>query len=187
MRKALELDPLNPMITGCLGVNLIANRQYDEAIRHTQTALQLNGEHLFMRFMLSLAYDGKGMRAEALAEMDKALDIAPGASFMAGSVAGFYCRAGQPEKARKLLIRISEAAKKQYVSPLGPALVHFALGEKDEGFGFLEKAREERSVNLAFMVADPVLDSVRSDPRFVSLMKTVGLPESAWAVRTFPK
>jgi tetratricopeptide (TPR) repeat protein len=187
MRKALELDPLNPMIGGDLGYDLISNRQYDEAIRHMQTALQLNSEDPDARIALSSAYEGKGMRAEALAEMDKALEIAPTASFVAGSAAGLYCRAGQPEKARKLLVRISEAAKKQYVSPLGPALVHFALGENEEGFRFLEKVREERSADLAFMVTNPVLDSVRSDPRFVSLMKTVGLPESVWAVRSSPK
>jgi hypothetical protein len=66
-------------------------------------------------------------------------------------------------------------------------MIHIALGETDEGFRLLDRAAEERSVNLQFEGTDPVFNSVRHDPRFLSLRQKLGLPEAAWATGALGK
>jgi hypothetical protein len=50
------------------------------------------------------------------------------------------------------------------------------LGQKEQAMEWLEKAYEERSLVLDDLHADPDFDRLRSDARFVELMKRIGLP-----------
>lgn len=58
------------------------------------------------------------------------------------------------------------------------ALVYAALGDKDEAFQWLERAYKEHDDDLALLKVDPRWDSLRGDPRFMSLLQRVGLPSS---------
>ena len=55
------------------------------------------------------------------------------------------------------------------------ALTYTALGDKDKAFQWLEVARENRSSGIVLLKVDPRLDSLRSDPRFNNLVKSVHL------------
>jgi len=58
--------------------------------------------------------------------------------------------------------------------PLAPDLtqrVHFALGENDQGFKWLERSYEERVPGMKRLKIDQEYDSVGSDPRFKALLK----------------
>jgi hypothetical protein len=68
-----------------------------------------------------------------------------------------------------------EKASQLYVSPYNPARICFALGEIDRGFKWLNQAYEDRDRRLIELKADPMFDSVRSEPRFVELMDKMGL------------
>jgi hypothetical protein len=50
------------------------------------------------------------------------------------------------------------------------------LGEKDLAFQYLDRAYQLHQSDLLSMNADPELDSLRSDPRFLSLRRKVGFP-----------
>jgi hypothetical protein len=56
-------------------------------------------------------------------------------------------------------------------------MVHVGLEEKDEAFKWLEKAYQERSWWLIFIKMDPLLDSLRSDARFIDLLRRIGFPQ----------
>jgi hypothetical protein len=64
------------------------------------------------------------------------------------------------------------------VAPYLVATAYFTLGETDRGFEWLEKAFDEYDENLNFIAVDPVLDSQRSDPRFIDLLDRAGLEQS---------
>jgi hypothetical protein len=51
------------------------------------------------------------------------------------------------------------------------------LGEKDQAFFWLEKAYAEKSDNLGWIKVNRSADSLRSDPRYVALLKKMGLPQ----------
>jgi hypothetical protein len=51
------------------------------------------------------------------------------------------------------------------------AVIHAGLGDKDRAFEWLERCYAERSRHLTFLKVAPVVDSLRSDPRFSELLR----------------
>ncbi|HLA94937.1 MAG TPA: hypothetical protein VK612_04395, partial [Pyrinomonadaceae bacterium] len=55
------------------------------------------------------------------------------------------------------------------------AEIHAQLGEKDAAFELLNKALEERDHRMAQLRVNPKLDNLRSDPRFIQLLRQMNL------------
>ena len=66
--------------------------------------------------------------------------------------------------------------KQRYVPAYSIAAAYAALGDKDEAFMWLERAFEERSLELAFIGVEPEMDVLRADPRFRDLIRRMNLP-----------
>jgi hypothetical protein len=62
------------------------------------------------------------------------------------------------------------------VQPIWIAVIHAALGDKEEAFSWLRKAVGDRSVWLIYLNVDPIFDSLRTDPRFADVVRQVALP-----------
>jgi hypothetical protein len=84
-----------------------------------------------------------------------------------------YAVVGESAKARKLIGELNVLAKQRYVSPFSTAIVHVGLGENDEAISLLDLAYQERSDTMAILKIYPLLDPIRSDPRFMELEKRV--------------
>ena len=78
----------------------------------------------------------------------------------------------------KVLGDIQELSTRRYVSPYAVATIYAGLGDREQAFLWLEKSYQERSPLLTFLRVEPTLDSLRSDPRFESLVRRVGLSEA---------
>jgi hypothetical protein len=78
-------------------------------------------------------------------------------------------------QAHKALEQLNHLPAQTYVGPCYPATAYIALGEKSTALDLLEKAYQERSSCVAFLNAFSDYDPVRSDPRFIDLLKKVGL------------
>jgi hypothetical protein len=87
-----------------------------------------------------------------------------------------YAVSGRKDQALKVIQELSDLAKRKYVSSYNVGIIYLGLGEKDRGFEWLENAYRERSDLLVYLNADPRLSDVHADPRFVDLVKRVGLP-----------
>ena len=74
---------------------------------------------------------------------------------------------------------LEEKSHEVYVAPYWRGVVYTGLGKKDEAFALLEKASEEHDGSMVFLKVDPVFDSIRSDPRFISLMKKMGFEKNS--------
>ena len=64
-----------------------------------------------------------------------------------------------------------------YLPPSAIAGTYFAAGDKERGFGWLERAYHERDDNLAAIKIDPTFAPIRSDPRYTDLLRRMGLPQ----------
>jgi predicted nucleic acid-binding protein len=83
---------------------------------------------------------------------------------------------GKREEARKILNNIIEYSKGNYIPSVAIASVFSALGEKEQAFAWLEKAVRERDpFLLMFLKTLHRFDPVRSDPRYVALLRKIGL------------
>ena len=54
-------------------------------------------------------------------------------------------------------------------------MIRAGLGDKDTALTSLEKAYEEHAVDLGELKVDPVVDGLRTDPRFQHLLHRIGL------------
>ena len=74
-----------------------------------------------------------------------------------------------------MLEEMKGLSNQHYVPPTTVALIYNGLGEQNEALSCLEKAYEERDVRLTLLKVDPNWDSFRSNPRFIALLKRIGL------------
>jgi len=94
---------------------------------------------------------------------------------IAEEVARVYARSGfKPAKLREIEMR-KLLAKRRYVDPTDIAYAYADLGDKEQTFEWLDKAVAEKSGGLEVIKIVPTLDPWRSDPRYLDILKRVGL------------
>jgi TolB-like protein/Flp pilus assembly protein TadD len=172
--RARELDPLSLYINALNGQYLISAGRYDEAIAKLKQTLELDPNFWIAHFMLGTAYVEKRLYPEALAEFNEATELSKGNAEAIMMTGYTWAMAGEPAKARAVLAQL-KALTDQHVPAEHIAMLCSVLGEKDEAFTWLEKACENREVRLCRLKVDPRWNSLRSDPRFVAILKRIGL------------
>jgi Flp pilus assembly protein TadD len=101
-----------------------------------------------------------------------------GGNTMTISATGYVLAlSGERERARDLLEELRRQSMERYVPPYNLAVVHHGLGEREEALAWLERAYEDRDVLLTFVAVAPQWDTLRSDQRFVGLLKRMKLRE----------
>jgi serine/threonine-protein kinase len=176
IKLAHELDPLSRVINLNLARVFYFARQYDDSIEQCRKTIEMYPDYLIAHRRLGIAYAEKGMFEEAEGEFKKALALSENDTETMSAMGYAYAAAGRIEDARKTLDRINAVAKDAYVSPYSMARIHVGLGEIDEAFEWLEKAYQERHGILTYLKVEAAFDRLRSDPRFVDLLRRIGLP-----------
>ncbi len=119
----------------------------------------------------------KGLYEQAMDQYQKVMDLIKGVAAVEISVkaimAQAYAKWGKRDDALQLLDEVITAGT---ASPYSIAGIYAALGEYDSTFDWLNKAYEQRDLQLVSLKVDPTLDAVRDDQRFQILVTRVGLP-----------
>jgi tetratricopeptide (TPR) repeat protein len=174
-KRAQELDPLSFVISTLVGYVPYYSRQYEKAIDQLKKTLKLDPNFAPAHLCLGWAYVWQGRFHEGMAEYQKVRTIVGSGPYGLADLGYAYARIGKKSEATKILNELLEFSKQGYSLPFDIALVYWGLGDKDKTFEWLEKASEERSTFVMFMKIDPQWDGLRSDPRFMALMKKMGL------------
>jgi serine/threonine protein kinase/Flp pilus assembly protein TadD len=181
-RRALELDPLSLSISTGLARAYFWARRYDEAIAHLQNALERDPKYADTHWSFGLAYEQKKMYDEAVAAFQRAISLSKTAEFpegkpeMIAALGHAYAVAGRRDDALRILEQLNELVGRQsYVSPYSIALIHAALGDKEQAFEWLERAYRERDESFIHLKVDPRLDHLRDDPRFAEMLRLIKL------------
>jgi TolB-like protein/Tfp pilus assembly protein PilF len=174
-RRAQELDPLSPVFNAFLGATLLFSRRPDEAIEECRKTIDLYPEFGVGHWYLGRAYLQKGRSRESLVELTEAVRLSGGSPLMQGTLAFAHAAAGDPHQARQVLDGLMRLRREHYASAVGVAVAHAALGERDEALRWLEEAADERAFHLVYLKVWPELDALRAEPRFVALVRRVGL------------
>ena len=82
---------------------------------------------------------------------------------------------GAQAEGRRVLDEMLGLAKTRYVPPEFIAVVYEGVGERQKALQWFERAFRERTMH-AWIVADPRLDGIRTEPRFKDLLRRMGLP-----------
>lgn len=149
-------------------------RDYDGAIDHLQEALRLDPTFAAARTLLGRAYLQKGLYDEGIAELESVVR-GPNGTVFGHMLAQAYAMAGLNSRAQRALdeyLSVVPIERDSYYV----ALVHAALGRSDRALGLLEEAFRRRDPALVNVNVDPRVDSLRSLPRFVALVRQMKFP-----------
>ena len=173
--KACALDPLSPVIGTHVGSILYFRRRYQEAMDQYLRAIEVDpGFHL--------AYWHLGWSYIRLSQFDKALRVLHQARELGCSQALFlvalgclHAASGNRPEAQQVLDEMTSLSARDYVSPLGPALIHTALDNVAAAFQWLEKAVGEHSCRLIHIKVEPGFDRLKTDSRFLAILASMNL------------
>jgi TolB-like protein/Tfp pilus assembly protein PilF len=175
MEKAEELDPVSVSIQRDTAVILYDSRQYREAAEQSKVAIELDRGFAGAYWVLGLAYEGMSRHGDAVEAFGKGLELAPDMPRLLGALGHAYSSWGKRADAEKVLERLNGLSEQRYVSPFDFALVNLGLGDLNTFFEWLDLAYRSRCYELVSTRVDPKFDSVRSDARFVKMMRRLGL------------
>jgi Tfp pilus assembly protein PilF len=170
--KAQELDPLSLTICQNVGAMHYFGRRYDQALRQFRDILAIDPSFGPARLWLGRTHVCLTQYQTAIEEFAKLPDD-PSSKVALGHA---YAVAGDRARAQSILKELKESAKYQYVSAVGIAAIHAGLGEKGEALDWLEKGRDDRSAGMVYLKLDTRFDNLRQEPRFLALLRHIGLP-----------
>jgi tetratricopeptide (TPR) repeat protein len=172
-RRAVELDPLALAGYHQLGLALIWAEQLDEALAVYQHLLTLNPEYTSANLSLSRILLIQGSMEAAMAAAEREQE-----PFWRefGILINLYAQ-GRGEEGDPRLVDFIE--QNQADSAYQIATIYGFRGDIDQVFEWLELAYAQRDGGLPEMLSDPFLNQFSNDPRWVEVLKKVGLYE-AW-------
>jgi TolB-like protein/tetratricopeptide (TPR) repeat protein/class 3 adenylate cyclase len=173
--RARELDPVFFLFRALEGMMLHHAGDNDEALKRLQTTVELDSTFWATHLFLGKVYTQQRKYPEAIAEFTKARQLSGGNSEAIGSIGYVEALAGNKEKAFAVLEEMKTLSSERYIPPSNVGLVYCGLGNKDEALSCLEKACDERDPRVTLLKVDPRWDSVRKNPRFVAILKRIGL------------
>jgi tetratricopeptide (TPR) repeat protein len=171
----MELDPLSLIINACWADTFYVRKEYDQAIREIRKVVEIDPNFAFARLSLGVCHREKGMFEEAIAEIQKARILSGDPLYGLGDLGNAYALAGKKGPAMEVITNLQELSKQGYSVDYDIALVYYGLGDKERVFELLGKACEEKAYGMVLLKPEPVWDSLRSDPRFKSLLKRMNL------------
>jgi tetratricopeptide (TPR) repeat protein len=175
MDKALGLEPVAPGLHSCLAHILYFARRFDAAVRQCQATLEIAPSFAGIYGWLGMADVLRGRTGEGLAALGEGLRQRPGDPRLTALLATAHALAGDHAAARRGLAELEGLARQRYVDPHLQAWPRVALGDFEDAFAWLRRAHEGHSEWLYLLRVDPLLDKLRPDPRFVSLLEAMRL------------
>jgi eukaryotic-like serine/threonine-protein kinase len=171
--RARELDPLSSIINADVAWVYYFARRYPEAEQQALRSREIDPHFWLNEWELGLIHQATGQLHEAVADFQRSLAMSNGGLSERAYLARAYALAGKSQEARALLVEILRVSNERYVPPYYIALVYIGRGDHDRAFEWLQKAFLERSSAMMRLRTEPMLDSLRSDPRFADLVRRV--------------
>jgi TolB-like protein len=181
IKLAQELDPLSPIINTIPGEIYLLARQYDQVIAHCRKLVAVDSTFFPAHVYLGFAYGEKSMYNEAISEGQKAMNLLDNELSKRMIIAGLgsvFGKMGRINEAKKMLRELHRISGGQNPSSYYDAIIYLGLGDKNHALILLEKAVEEhRPTQIAALKVQPLVDPLRTEPRFIALLKKMGLEQ----------
>jgi eukaryotic-like serine/threonine-protein kinase len=177
LERARELDPLSVRISFNVAAQSFAERDFNRAAEQLERTISMDPNNRLALGLLGAVFHHKKMPAEAFKAAYNGNSLE--GRFSTEELAEMrmaYEAAGLPAYLQKTNeFRRKHLAAGTYESPLDIALTYARAGDDAEALDWLETAVEERTPWLLELKMDPGWDSVRSQPRFIAVLKKIGL------------
>ncbi|HRO62328.1 tetratricopeptide repeat protein [Thermomonas sp.] len=177
LRNQLARDPLMPNVHSDICQAYIDLNRLEEAIAECRTALALSPSRIIPHFLLSQAFLLKGDARQALEEARKEpFDVLQ----WLGESMALHALGDHAGSDAALARAVDKYAKEAAYNIAG---VEAWRGNVDSAFTWLDKAVEYKDAGLSGIATDPFLARLRSDPRWMPFLRTLGkAPEQLAAI-----
>jgi eukaryotic-like serine/threonine-protein kinase len=178
MRRALELDPLSIAANTWYQGVLHKEGRDDEAIAQLRKSLRVAGNVPITHFWLGRRYLDKKMNHEAIDEFRSAVALSHQQPFYMASLGYAYAVSGRTDEAGKLLNELTKSPARTYVPAYEVALLAATLGHKDQALQWLQRACDDGACSGRYgsVKTEPAFDGMRTDPRFVEVVRRAAQP-----------
>jgi tetratricopeptide (TPR) repeat protein len=175
-RRALECDPLGLVLNMHLGWHYLYSRQYEKAVEQSLKTLELDQTFILAHVFLGQAYIELHLFPGALAEFEKAVELSERHPPYLADLGYGYAAAGRRTDALRILDELIEMSSHRYVGARWIAEIHIGLDDLDEAFSWLEKAYLQRNGWLIHIRENPRYDRLRTDSRYLDLVRRMNFP-----------
>jgi TolB-like protein/DNA-binding winged helix-turn-helix (wHTH) protein/tetratricopeptide (TPR) repeat protein len=175
MARARELDPLSLPVNGTLGRTYRDARRNEEADVQCRKTVELDPDFALGHWCLGVTDIAEKRYTEALTEMQRANALGEAPLYTLG-LGYAYAVSGDRTRAEAIIKSLEKRPDNAYTPAYYIASIYGALGEKDMAFTWLQRAYAERDPGITYLLLDPFMDPLRSDPRFDVLVRQVGFP-----------
>lgn len=174
--RALSQDPLSPLLRRTKGRTLLLLRRYDEAAEWYQRALDINPREMFAALGLATARAQQNQFELAIAIVEQVIQATGRWAWTLYALGSVHAVAGHTEEAHHVLDELRQLARTRYVPASLVAILHALLDEKDSAFECASEALEQRDPLLLLLWKSHLgFDSLRSDPRYLTLLRKMNL------------
>jgi TolB-like protein/Tfp pilus assembly protein PilF len=176
VEKALALDPASPQANANHAGILVDLHRYDDALAELNRLIAANPEFPVNYGIRGEVY--RRLKNQDAAVADEATAMKKnGRPEWAEAFAAGYRKAKLKGACTAMIEVLKNESQREYVSPNEMARYHGLMGDRDHAFEWLEKGYAERSSRMEYIKTEEYLEPFHSDPRYVDLVKRMGLPQ----------
>jgi serine/threonine-protein kinase len=177
IRRAIEFDPVSLRANALATSLLLFARRYDDAIELARRGFEFEPNAFALAFQ-GVAYAEQGRFQEAVDAMAGAARLDSSATILALQ-AHVLASAGRKDEARRVIRRVEESATNRYFCPYEIGTAYVSLGDDDTAYRWFRLGLDDRADCMAWLGVEPWVERFRSDPRYVTLLRDIGLAPSA--------
>lgn len=175
-RRAVDLDPLAPLLVMQLGMTLMGAGRYEEAEANLLRAGALAPTMFLPTIHLGLLYNHLGRSDEAIAPLEVAVTASGRHPWTLAALAVCYGSLGKLADVEAISDELNARARREFVQSVPLAIVAASRGQVDAAFEMLERACTEHDGILVYSKRYPFLRLLQTDPRIERIHRCVGFP-----------
>jgi len=174
-RQAVEIEPASLRVRQIFGWMLFFDRQYDAAIREFHTIVEMDRNFALAQFHLGEAFLVAGRFNEAISTLQRVVDLTDRGPAPLGLLAMAYAGGHHREEAQHILADLERRSATETIPPAALLLGYLAVDDKQRAIDMLEQGYAERDHYEIWIAADPLMDPLRSEPRYQAVCRRLML------------
>ncbi|MGD8866426.1 MAG: protein kinase [Gemmatimonadales bacterium] len=174
VERASELDQFVPFSAFRPVVVLNYMRDFDRALERARAGLEFFTDFWAGHWLLCESLGGKGLYDQAVDACEAAVQSSRTPATL-GALGLAYALDGRREAATRVLQELEARSDDQYVGANYIAMIYVGLGDHDRALEWLDRAYQQRDVQLVHLANHWFFDPLHTDPRFEELLRKIGL------------